>query len=466
MSFDAYISLMVSVIVVSIITIFTDLYFSKTEVIDNVNNTNGRRKRNKIAVNYNRKKNHCYIIIIFWVIVSVILTLIFIRSKINEYNRIDDQANYELNNRNYVDAAKLFHEASLSAYNKKSKFDAIYSEASCYLILSVLTEKDIYISNSFRLLNEISDPKYKEFEFYKDIPIDICLVCSTLNKNSYNINISEIVTKLENTYKFSDLDNISDTDVDFMNKVAMTIGLYYKNEANRAKKEFDLNSYKIYANKAIFYYNAVCQLMGRANIRHYNQVNIPILYTQISDFMVNNALFMFDNNVGYTKFDETIKFCTDAIKCFDITNDSNNDEIFRAYIELTVDLGKAYVFSGVFIEKENLINAYNTLHPLLKVKSENIEIEFSLLDVGLYIIQTKKCTDEDIKIILDRYENVIKKLYNNNNISDYIRIMNSACAACDGIILNYENSERAKSLKDKYSKELDNLSSFLNGTEY
>ena len=54
MSFDTYISLMVGVILVSIIAIFTDLHFSKAEVVDDVNNTIGRRKQNKILTKYNR----------------------------------------------------------------------------------------------------------------------------------------------------------------------------------------------------------------------------------------------------------------------------------------------------------------------------------------------------------------------------------------------------------------------------
>ena len=401
MSFDTYISLMVGVILVSIIAIFTDLHFSKAEVVDDVNNTIGRRKQNKILMKYNRKKNHCYIIIVFWVIVSMILTLIFTRSKVNEYNKIDEQANFELNNQNYSEAAKLFHEASLLAYNNESKFNALYSEATCYVILGVLSEQDVYISNSFRLLTEILDPKYKKYEFYKDIPIDMCLLCCAINKNDFNVNIPKIVNELENTYDFSDTDNISETDVDFMNKVAMTLGLYYKNEANYSKEKYDSNSYKKYANKAIFYYNVVCKLMRRASIRHYKQVNFPILYTQISDFMVNSAFYMFDNSKNYTKFNDAIDFCTNAINDLDISNNTD-DETFRAYIELTVDLGKAYVFSGVFIDKKNFDNAYSVLHPLLQMKSDNLEIELSLLDVGLYLIQTSKCTKSDINIILDR----------------------------------------------------------------
>lgn len=447
---------MVSVIAVAIISILTELYLAKDEVANEVSHTTGRRKRKSILLKYNRKKIHYLTIFVFWAVVSILLTCIYIKSKKNEYNIIQYQAENELNNRNFAEAAKLYEDAYFLAYNDNTQFTALYGQATCYLLLAVETQNEIYVSNLFRIFDRISDPKYKKFEFYKDIPVDICLICSYIHKNDYNSKISEIISELENTYDFSDIDEISDKDVDFMNKVALAIGMYYKNEAKSIKEKLNSVVYKEYANKAIFYYNIVCKLMERANKFHYNQVNIPILYTTISEFMVNNSLFLFDGSVGYTGFDDAINFCKNAIKRLDISN--NDDITFNAYVDLTVDLGKAYVFSAIFVDKKYYDNAYEVLHPLLQLKSNNIEIEFSLLDAGLYLVQIPNCTDDDIEIILDRYEETIRKLSSNQNISDYIKIMESACTVCDSIILNHKDSERAQNLKYKYSQELKNLS--------
>lgn len=56
MSFDTYISLMVSVVVVAIISILVDLRLAHIEFKQNMQDTTGRRKIKSLLLKYNEKE--------------------------------------------------------------------------------------------------------------------------------------------------------------------------------------------------------------------------------------------------------------------------------------------------------------------------------------------------------------------------------------------------------------------------
>jgi hypothetical protein len=78
----------------------------------------------------------------------------------------------------------------------------------------------------------------------------------------------------------------------------------------------------------------------------------------------------------------------------------------------------------LFLDEDYYDKAYTTLHPLLQMKSNNIEIEYKLLDAGLYLILSHRYTADDINIIWDRYEKIITQL--ENDINNVIKTIVSA----------------------------------------
>lgn len=374
----------------------------------------------------------------------------------NEYEKMIAQADYEYNNENYLDAASLYDKAYSVAYDDEKEFEALYDEAACYFQLAIQTQEDIYISNFIRLFDMVLNPKYEKYERHKNIPVDICFFFSCIRKSQYNIDLSSYITELENTYNFSDLNEISEADAYFMHRVAIVLGMYYEDQAKAIEEKRNSDIYREYVDKAFFYYDMACVLSEQVDMYDYKRPSYPLLYPIIAEFMVDSAYYLYDGSDGYSKFDEAIQFCKSVINCLDISD--RDDSTFFTYVRMTTIMGEAYIDSGIFIDEDYFDNAYDVLCPLLNIRSQDIEIELALIEIGGYLVLSRKCTNDDIKVILDRYEAMIEQLSSSNNLSEYIRVMKLTCAACDGIILYYEDSERAQDLKDKYSKEIEKLS--------
>ncbi len=71
-------------------------------------------------------------------------TVVYETQKPNKYNEAINRAEFEYGNRNYLEAAKYYNEATYAAYNVETKVTALYCEGACYLQLGLSSDNDNY----------------------------------------------------------------------------------------------------------------------------------------------------------------------------------------------------------------------------------------------------------------------------------------------------------------------------------
>lgn len=476
MSFDTYLSIVITsfvTIAIGLLTVLLPMIFpdnpDKKQGETRKNRKRGKKRRNGVVKSLPQKKSifqkisqkltRFHKVAIAFVFLGVLLlvgtTVIYQAQKPNKYNDIISRADFELGNQNYLEAAKYYNEASYVAYNVETKVIALYHEGVCYLQLGLSSNDDNYLSQALRKYYTIIDnKKYKEAEYYQDALIDSSFALRELYDKWDDENLRNIIHQLENAYDFSDIEDVSLEKVDLMNKVALAIAMYYKYAANENFEILNMNMTKELSDKAIYYYEVVCQLTPLADSIHFQNTDLIGLYLEISELMIKGSIASENHMDTVTNLNKAINFCQSAIDTFKGAEKDADAKELRSYLRLKINLGKSYYFLSVLDDEEYLAKAYEELRPLLYL-NVNREIEYTLLDAGYYLILTQKCTEEEIDIILDRYENQLEEL----TIEDenYFTLIKSTLEACKFIADLYEENSCVMEKSEELSLKADNL---------
>lgn len=476
MSFDTYLSIIITSIVAIVVGLFAVLFpmifpdnLDKKQGEKRKNRKRGKKRRNGIVQSFSQKKSipqkinqkmtRFHKIAIAFVLLGALLlvgvTVIYQAQKPSKYNETINKAEFELENHNYLEAAKYYIEASYVAYNVETKVTALYWEGVCYLLLGLSSDDDNYLSQALRKYYTIIDnKKYKVAEYYQDALIDSSFALRELYGKWDDENLRNIIYQLENTYDFSDIKDVSQEKVDLMNKVALAIAIYYKDAANENFKMQNMNMAKELSDKAIYYYRVVSELTPQANLMHFKNTNVIDLYLEMSELMIKMSISTENRKDALTNLNNTINFCKSAIDTFKEAEKGADALELSCYLRLKINIGKSYYSLSVLDDEEYLSKAYDELKPLLYL-NVNREIERTLLDAGYYLILTKKCTEEEIDIILDRYENQLEGLTIENE--DYLTLTQSTLAACKFIADFYKENSRAIEKSEELSRKVDSL---------
>lgn len=390
---------------------------------------------------------------ILGVLVCIITTLVYLNLKPQTYNEAINKAEFEFGNHNYMEAAKYYNEAAYVAYNVETKVTALYCEGACYFQLGLYSGDDNCLSQALeKYFDIISNKKYKNAEYYQDALIDSSFALRELYGKWDDENLKSIIYQLENTYDFSNIEDISLEKVDLMNKVALAIALYYKYAANENFKIQNKVMTKELSDKAIYYYEIVCELTPQADVMHFKNTDLLGLYLEISELMIKGSLSSENYMDALTNFNNTIKFCKSAIDTF---KESETDAIaLSSYLGLKINLGKSYYLLSGLDGEEYLSKAYDELKPLLYLNVSR-DIEYTLLDAGYYLILTKKCSEQEIDIILNRYENQIEGLTIENE--NYLTLLQSTLEVCNFIVDIYGGNNRVAEKSEELSAKVANL---------
>lgn len=467
MSFDTYFSIIITSIVAIVVGLFAVLF--PMIFPENIEKKQGGRKRNRgrkkkrnptvksLPQNIKQKLTKFHKIAIAFAFLGGLLlvstTVVYETQKPNKYNEAINRAEFEYGNRNYLEAAKYYNEATYAAYNVETKVTALYCEGACYLQLGLSSDNDNYLSQALRKYYLIIDNrKYKNAEYYQDALIDSSFALRELYGKWDDENLRNIIHKLEDAYDFSDIENISLEKVDLMNKVALAIAQYYKYAANENFEVQNKSMTKELSDKAIYYYDVVCQLTPQADLMHFKNTDLIGLYLEISELMIKGSISSENYRDALTNFNNTIKFCESAIDSFE-EEDKNINEL-GSYLRLKINLAKSYYLLSGLDGEEYLSKAYDELKPLLYL-NVNRDIEYILLDAGYYLILTKKCTGEEIDIILDRYENQLDGLTIENE--NYLTLIQSTLEACKFIVDLYGGNSRAMEKSEDLSEKVESL---------
>lgn len=458
MSLDTYITSVLTVIVATGLPIFASFIL---EIIKAKDNKPGKKFKATL------RKIGCLLIIIDLIIISV-LTFLYYKStktaRLNNFESAMVQADFDFRNKTYIDAAEHYSDAATFAYDNKTKVQALYYMGVCYLEEGLISDNEKYFTNALEVYNEIlCHSEYSTEEYYQDALIDTCLIFQYSNSGWDEELIDEVAGKIEATYDFSTLDCIADEEVDLLNKVALTLGSYYRKKLDKSISSELMN---LYSEKALFYYNIVSSLMPRADMMHFKNTEMIDLYPRIADFMVKHAISTRPYDDAILAFDDAIAFCKSTIDSLE-KNDESNSLAFSVYILLEAKLGRAYIAkllrSG---DIDCAYSAYQELRPLLhlseKDRGNDEDVLKGLFDVGYYAIQTGMCTDEEIDIILDQYELYWSKNSLSSQSETYTHIKVQAYIVCYFVTQLYENCDRAITMSESLMSELENeLGAFL-----
>lgn len=403
-------------------------------IIDTKKNKDGKRKR---RIYYNILKA-------LGVLIIIIIVLYFYSSdqqKKENYNHVIDQATIEFDSKDYLSAAKIYHNASTNAYDIETEVESTYKEGMCFTLQGMNNSKPEYYPKAVEIYSSIiNNPEYMESEFYLDAAIDMSGIFYLTNISCDNADWVSLIQLLEDNI---DLEDSKDVPKGQKLKAAQVLALYFE-KASHADKENSQNT--IFLSKTLTYYKLFSDWYTRSSTE--TDLNL----TGMSTFNIINIT---DSLLDYAPFTaDPVELANGAIKlCKSEMKRLGDQTDLVEYIQLKKNLGKGYWILGT-CEKNNehLKKSYEILKSILYITDEKAQIE--LLDVAYYLILGGQYSEEDLTRALDVYE------YNVSNlpVSTYrklrIKILISASTACRWILENHGDYERAFVLGRAFSKEL------------
>jgi len=441
MNLDTYINIVVGFGLAVIITVIL-------AIIDTKRNRDGRQKIKK------------YLIIIAIIVVFIIAASAWYFVSANQrakdnYENLVAQADFELSNGNYIASADSYNKAYKAAYDLETEVESLDCIGSSYLAYGLdNADSDFYRKALDIYTGILNNTKYEETTNYQFALVHICFVYYFMGYRWDNADWTNDVELLENNYDFNKSATLSDREVTFMIDVAYALGLYYENATYSNIDNFNKSEY---VEKALFYYDKLYMLSDVASKNwNANQImqNSAYVKAKIAEFMLTYAIA--DINKAPVYLDDAISLCNDAINQSDFKNMSD-------YLLLKKNVGKGYWMKARLYpdtREENLNLAYTELAPLIHM--DEVAIDEDLLDIGYYAALTGLCTEEELNIILNRYERELEITPISVGVYARIRIEISAVTVCAFISDNYENYPRAQEMKQSLIAELNtSLNDFL-----
>lgn len=390
----------------------------------------------------------CFILLTGSVIIAIISLYLVWRPY--EYKNEIIRASFEYDRHNFMEAAKYYDNAIYLAYDIETKAFALYCEGSCYFSAGLDTKDKNYFSQALEIYYSIlNNEKYKKVEYYQDALADVSFILRELYGDLNDKNLVKIISEIEDTYDFTNLDNLTVEEIDLINKSALFLAIYYRNKADESYEFQDKPKIREYSHKALFYYNVVCKLTPKADQIHFGNTNLFYFYMEMSDLMVKGSLSCDNYNDSWNSLYITIKFCESIVNAYELLE--IDSDMLSSYLQIKINLGKAYFFFSELESEEYLSKAYDELSPLLylNVREDTEEV---LLDAGYYIVLTKKCTDEEIEIVLTGYERQLEKMTVEDE--NYLKILRSAITTCNNIVNIYGQNKYALELRKELSEKL------------
>lgn len=359
-----------------------------------------------------------------------------------DFERLVSQGDFAFDNKNYLDAAGYYNQAYLIAYDTYSSAYSLHHVGDCYLAYYGLVESDKdYLKDSL-IIHEyiVNNPEYKNTKEYQLALIDLCSLYRLLGYDWQDEKWCSTVEQLETLYIFDNLEDIAEEDISTYISAAESLYLYYKAVllSDKFVYAFDEDNQQ----KAIYYLNAEIQLEMKYNEIHgvniYDE-ELLISIRNMTSYMMTNA---FGNVQEYNLeiLEEARIMCQNAILMIDL--EEKNMSQINLYIQLKTNIAKSYFFSYFESDSHNkddyMLKAYNELIPLFYW--DDYEVRESIMHASNYMLLTRKCTEEDIQLILDRLSSYLQITQENNDVPRLIGIEMNGLNTCS-IIFDFYDSE-------------------------
>lgn len=160
MSFDTYITLVFGTLLVLIITICVEI---------------AKTKSNKPGL---RQLKFLRVLIAICIVAFFVLTIIYFASRGNQiaaaFEQKVDDAEFSLNNEEYLKAAELYHQAQQLSYDTDTNLRATYGQGMSYFLYGLIMSDDAYYKKAAVIYTGIiRQPNLEYSEHYVDALADI-----------------------------------------------------------------------------------------------------------------------------------------------------------------------------------------------------------------------------------------------------------------------------------------------------
>lgn len=349
------------------------------------------------------------------------------------------EGEYALENKEFLEAASYYHQASLIAYDTPSETYSLHHEGSCYMFYGIAKNDKYYLKRTLMIYeNIVNTSEYENTRGYQETIIDLCALYGILDYDWQDENWCSVVEQLENMFNFDNIESIPDEDITTLISVAASLSLYYKAmlSGNFNILMLDENSQQ----KIIHYLKAANQLEIKYNeyrgVKVYDE-DLLISTYNLTHYLITNA-FINPKDNKLEILEEARTLCQDAILTLDL--ETNNMLQLDMYIKLKTNIGKSYYFSSLASEspdkEDYMLKAYQELIPLFYW--DDYEVNGSLMYTSCYILWTGLCTENDIQMIMNRLSSHLQTVQENNDIPMQIRIELSGLSICSSILLYYD----------------------------
>lgn len=433
MSFDTYITLVFGTLLVLIITICVEI---------------AKTKSNKPGL---RQLKFLRVLIAICIVAFFVLTIIYFASRGNQiaaaFEQKVDDAEFSLNNEEYLKAAELYHQAQQLSYDTDTNLRATYGQGMSYFLYGLIMSDDAYYKKAAVIYTGIiRQPNLEYSEHYVDALADLSFIYYYTPYAWDNPEWTALVGKLETM--LSDMpsesfEQLSSSQLSLRFKVIYALALYYESASkasleNVQKKELSAKALRYFEELRILYQLTTDEKgsLALSRFRTYSLISI-------ADAMLNYSIHS----------DNFLEFCQTAIELCEAVQGVYNLPV-QELIESKKVIGKALVFLShaniTQSQKEDLLQqAYDAMHQMLEAENNS-----ALMDLSYYLLLTNHCTQAELDRILDIYDWGLSETSATENPERRTRCMFSASLACKAIAEDDPSCRRAVRDGLAYCKEL------------
>lgn len=387
------------------------------------------------------------------VIVGLAITAVYCISSRNQ-ERTDFQkqiyeANFDLENQNFLAAAEHYDQARLIAYDEETTLQATYSKAMCYLFHGVSVSDSEYYRKALKLyISILENETYRDSKYYIDSAADVSQINCLLHREWNDPEWVRLIAWLESIVeKASDAEEMTNDELSLRMKVIYILGGYYEYTSYSYLENF---KNKEILSKALHYYEEYIYLCDLNTAKKGDTLSS---HTRTSNIL-KLVDFMFSYGVASSEhlyyINKAIDLCTVEIERLEASDVSISE-----YLELKTRIGEGFNLLGELYTDEQMVyksRAYEVLSPLITIDDETAQS--ALMSVGFCLVRTNMCSDQELDRVVDIYRHNLERLSFETDGETRIKALISVCMNCKLIVENYTHTKNAKELGAEFSTEL------------
>lgn len=374
-----------------------------------------------------------------------------------KYSEYMDLAYFEVENQNYLEAARLFDRAEAQAYDDASSLEARYGLGMCYLAYAFQSpeDSDEYFHNALRYyVSIITDFEIADSAYYIDAIVDCCHVYYFLDYSYSDSNWKAAITWLEDRYDPIQLSSMDELSTGLGVKIVLAVAMYY---ADAAEESFASGTISAEYEKSMVCYQNALQLLKKQK-----EENAQSFYDgeEVFEFLeeyANRTLNVYAGQmIDGTKTENAMKQIDAVIDlCQTACSNMDTATVSDMYVRLGTTTGKAYWVKALLSDGEDIYlylrKAYETLMPLVKLQlDENYQANY-YTDAGMYAVSTIQCSKSDLESVIALYRLELAYCEQMGYIDYRVKVLGSACAACETI---FRYHERYRDIAEPFAKEV------------